>query len=94
VVSLVRVEVLVASCCTPLDVQKKIVSILQEIKGEVPDLDWNVMDITKEPEIAVKYKAPMTPAIYIDGKLEFMGYPKRSILESKIQDLHHSRSGQ
>jgi len=93
-VSPVRVEVLVASCCTPLDVQRKIVSILQEIKGEVPDLDWNVMDITKEPEIAVKYKAPMTPAIYIDGKLEFMGYPKRSILESKIQDLHHSRSGQ
>jgi hypothetical protein len=90
----VRVEVLVASCCTPLDVQSKIVSILQDIKGEVPDLDWNVMDITEEPELAVKYKAPMTPAIYIDGKLEFMGYPKRSALESKIQELNHSRPGQ
>jgi thioredoxin family protein len=87
----VRVEVLIASCCTPLDVQKKIVSILQDMKGQVPDLDWNVLDITKEPELAVSYKAPMTPAIYIDGKLEFMGYPKRSILESKIQALNQSR---
>ncbi len=85
-----RVEVLVASCCTPLDVQKKIVSILQEMKGEVPDLDWKVMDITEEPELAVTYKAPMTPAIYVDGKLVFMGYPKRSIFESKILELHHS----
>ena len=61
--SLVRVEVLVASCCTPLDVQKKIVSILQDMQGQVPDLDWNVLDITKEPELAVTYKAPMTPAM-------------------------------
>jgi len=91
-VNLVKVEVLVASCCTPLDVQRKIVSILQEIKGQVPDLDWNVLDITKDPKLAVSYKAPMTPAIYIDGKLVFMGYPKRSILESKIQELHHSKS--
>jgi hypothetical protein len=91
VVSLVRVEVLVASCCTPLDVQKKIVAILQDMQGQVPDLDWDVLDITKDPELAVNYKAPMTPAIYIDGKLEFMGYPKRSILESKIQALHQSR---
>src|SRR5207245_5308908 len=66
VVNLVRVEVLVASCCTPLDVQKKIVSILQGMQRQVPDLDWNVLDITKEPELAVNYKAPMTPAIYID----------------------------
>lgn len=90
----VRVEVLIASCCTPLDVQKRIVSILQEMKGRAPDLEWNVMDITEDPELAVKYKAPMTPAIYIDGKLEFMGYPKRSMLESKIQELRQSKIGQ
>ena len=89
-----RVEVLVASCCTPLDVQRRIVSILQEMKRQDPDLDWKVLDITEKPELAVTYKAPMTPAIYIDGKLEFMGYPKASVLESKIQELHHSKPGQ
>ena len=85
-----KVEVLVASCCTPVDVQKKIVSILEEMKGKVPDLSWNVMDIAKEPELAIRYKTPMTPAIYIDGKLELMGFPKRAVLEAKIADRHRT----
>jgi len=84
----VKVEVLIASCCTPRDVQTKIVEILREMKAGLPDMHWDVLDITKEPELAVKYGAPITPAIYVDGKLQFMGYPKRSVLESKIRELH------
>lgn len=81
-----KVEVLVASCCTPTEVQRKIVSILEEMKGKVPDLVWNLTDITEKPELAIKYRAPMTPAIYIDGRLEFMGYPKQAVLEAKLQE--------
>ena len=83
-----EVEVLIASCCTPLEVKEKVVSILEGMKGEVPDLAWRVMDVTEEPELAVKYRAPITPAIYIDGKLEFIGYPKRSALQAKIRENH------
>ena len=85
-----NVDVLVASCCTPKEVQQKIVSILEGMKGKVPDLSWNLLDITEKPELAVTYRAPMTPAIYIDGKLEFMGYPKQAALEAKIEARHHS----
>ena len=85
-----NVDVLVASCCTPKEVQQKIVSILEGMKGKVPDLSWNLLDITEKPELAVTYRAPMTPAIYIDGKLEFMGYPKPAALEAKIEARHHS----
>jgi len=46
------------------------------------------MDITEMPELAVKYRAPMTPAIYIDGKLEFMGYPKQAALQAMIKERH------
>ena len=81
-----KVEVLVASCCTPKEVQQKVVSVLEGMKGEVPELAWNVMDITAEPELVIKYRAPMTPAIYIDGKLEFMGYPKPAALQAKIKE--------
>jgi thioredoxin family protein len=84
----VEVEVLIASCCTPVEVRKKVLSVLEGMKGEVPDLAWRVMDITEDPGLAVKYKAPMTPAIYIDGKLEFVGYPKQASLEAMIK--HHS----
>ena len=83
-----EVEVLIASCCTPLEVKEKVVSILEGMKGEVPELAWKVMDVTEEPELAVKYRAPITPAIYIDGKLEFIGYPKQAALQAKIRENH------
>ncbi len=81
-----EVEVLIASCCTPKEIKQKVVSVLEGMKEEVPELGWKVMDITAEPELAVRYRAPMTPAIYIDGKLEFMGYPKQTVLQAKIRE--------
>ena len=84
-----KVEVLIASCCTPVQLQRKIVSVLEGVKHDVPDLEWALMDIEEDPELVVKYKAPMTPAIYIDGKLEFTGYPKQSALAAKV--IEHSR---
>ena len=81
-----QVEVLIASCCTPKEVKEKVVSVLEGMKGEVPELGWNVLDITEDPGLAVKYRAPMTPAIYIDGKLEFMGYPTQTTLQAKIRE--------
>ena len=86
-----EVEVLIASCCTPFEVKKKVISVLEGMKGEVPDLAWIVMDITEMPELAVKYRAPMTPATYIDGKLEFMGYPKQTALQAKIKERHSEK---
>jgi thioredoxin family protein len=80
-----QVEVLIASCCTPKEVQRKIVSIVEGMKTEVPDLTWSLLDITSEPDLVVKYKAPVTPAVYIDGKLEFLGYPKMKELQAKIR---------
>ena len=59
------------------------------MKAEVPDLAWRVMDVTEEPELAVKYRAPITPAIFIDGKLEFIGYPKQAALQAKIRENRH-----
>ena len=87
-----EVEVLIASCCTPFEVKKKVISVLEGMKGKVPDLAWRVMDITEMPELAVKYRAPMTPAIYIDGKLEFMGYPKQAALQAKIKSTTARRA--
>ena len=84
-----EVDVLIASCCTPLELKEKVVSVLEGMKGEVPDLAWRVMDVTEEPELAVKYRAPITPAIFIDGKLEFIGYPKQAALQAKIRESRH-----
>ena len=70
----------------PRSVPLKVLSVLEGMKGELPDLAWRVMDMTEEPELAVKYRAPITPAIYIDGKLEFMGYTKQAAIQSRIRE--------
>jgi hypothetical protein len=81
------VEILLASCCNKDQIEKDIGPMLQNIKGEgVPELDWRFLDIEKDPNAMVKYAVPMTPAIVINGKIEFIGLPKRAKLESKIRD--------
>jgi protein-disulfide isomerase len=84
-----KVEVITASCCTPADVQEKIESILENLKKEIPELSWSIVDIGEHPELAIKYKVPITPSIVVDGKLEFMGFPKKSALEAKIRSHAH-----
>lgn len=86
-----KVEVLTASCCTSGDVQQKIESVLQGLKKEIPELSWSLCDIAEHPELPVKYKVPITPAIVVDGKLEFVGFPKKTALESKIREYAGKR---
>ena len=81
-----KVEVLIASCCTPSEVQSKILSTLEGMKREIPDLEWSLLDVEKDPEIAVRFRAPMTPAIYVDGNLALIGYPKEGLLEAMIRE--------
>jgi hypothetical protein len=83
-----KVDVLVASCCTPVEVQSKILSTLEGLKREIPDLEWDILDVERDPEIAIKFRAPMTPAIFIDGNLAVMGYPKEGLLETKVREKY------
>ena len=81
-----KVDVVTASCCVRKDVVEKIEARLAMLKKEMPDLEWATVDIEKDPEAALRYSAPMTPAIFIDDRLEIVGYPKERVLEAKIRD--------
>ncbi len=87
-----KIEILTASCCASADVKEKIESVLQGLKGEIPELSWSLLDIAEHPELPVKYKAPFTPAIVVDGRLEFVGFPKKAALEAKIREDVRKRS--
>jgi len=39
---------------------------------------YEIIDITKTPDILQKYPIMTAPGIVIDGKLEFTGVPKKS----------------
>lgn len=46
--------------------------------------EYVVIDITEKPEYLEKYPIFTAPGIVIDGKLEFIGVPKKERLAEKL----------
>jgi len=61
-----------------------VAGLLEGMRDEHPDIRWTEIDITEHPEVAVKYRVMSTPAIAINGKLEFMGVPKEEDLRRQL----------
>lgn len=61
-----------------------VAGMIEKVKAEIPGLCLIEVDITQHPEIAVKYQIMATPAIAINGKLEFVGIPKENALRERI----------
>jgi len=47
-------------------------------------VSYEIIDITKTPDILQKYPIMTAPGIVIDGKLEFTGVPKKEELKNKV----------
>jgi hypothetical protein len=81
----VEVDIVTASCCTRGDIEQKIQRVLRRLEGEIPGLRWKTIDVTEQPELAVQYQVPATPAVFIDRELAFIGFPKEAALEAKVR---------
>ncbi len=57
-----------------------VVQLIEEAKAGAPDLHFEEVDVTEHPEVAVKYRVMATPALVINGRLEFRGIPKKETL--------------
>ena len=58
--------------------------LVEDVKATLPDLRLEEVDITEHPELALKYRLMATPAIVINGKLEFVGVPKEATLRARL----------
>ena len=61
--------------------------MIEKLKSESLEIRLVEVDITQHPEIAVKYQIMATPAIAINGRLEFMGVPKEGVLSNRIAEI-------
>ncbi|MBI2988272.1 MAG: thioredoxin family protein [Deltaproteobacteria bacterium] len=52
--------------------------MIEKLKSKISDIHSVEVDLTQHPEIAVRYRIMSTPAIAINGKLEFTGMPKEN----------------
>lgn len=58
--------------------------VIEAVRVARPDLVLRVVDLSKAPEVAVRYRVMATPAIAIDGRLAFTGVPKPEALRARI----------
>lgn len=48
-------------------------------------MEYEVIDVTTNPEMMQKYPIMTAPGVVINGKLEFMGVPKEKDLAEKVK---------
>ena len=58
---------------------------IEKAKSQVPDIQVEEIDVAANPAVAVKYRVMSTPAIAIDGKLEFTGVPREEALLARLR---------
>lgn len=59
--------------------------MIEKTRAALPGLVLEEVDITEYPEAAVKYRVMATPAIAINGRLEFTGIPKEEALLDRLR---------
>ncbi|HLC84822.1 MAG TPA: thioredoxin family protein [Candidatus Nanoarchaeia archaeon] len=73
-----KVTILTVPGCTGCAKVKK---ILDELK-----INYELIDITKKPEILTRYPIMSAPGIVINGRLAFTGVPNKEALMKKLAE--------
>lgn len=73
---MVTVQILTTPLCTSCAVVERMLDKM--------GVKYELIDITKNPEVLQKYPIMAAPGVVINGKLEFVGVPKEQELAKKI----------
>jgi glutaredoxin len=74
---MVKVQILTTPTCSSCATVEKMLDKM--------GVEYEVLDITKHPDMLQKYPIMTAPGIVIDGKLEFSGVPKEKKLAEKVK---------
>ncbi|MFQ6134463.1 MAG: thioredoxin family protein [Nitrososphaerales archaeon] len=82
---MIKIDILTAPGCSHCEqALRAIQRVIERLRNKVSDIEVEVIDITRRPEVAVKYMVMSTPAVAVDGKLAFVGVPKEDALIKKL----------
>lgn len=76
-----RVQVLSTPGCVGCAHAKHLIA---DVLAEYPELDWEEIDLTEQPELAAHYGIMSVPAIIIDGAVAFTTVPRPDALRTRI----------
>ncbi len=81
---MIKLELLSMPDCVHCAAAKEVIG---RIKGDYPEMDVEVIDVTEHPDVAQKYMLMSSPGIVINGKLEFTGGVSEGALRAKLDKL-------
>jgi hypothetical protein len=58
---------------------------IEEARASLPEFEFQEVDIVEHAEVAVRYGVMATPAIAINGRLEFIGVPRDGTLRVRLR---------
>ena len=62
-----------------------VAKLIQEASADLEGLQLDEVDISERLDVAVKYGVMATPAIAINGRLEFTGVPREDALRARLR---------
>jgi len=63
-----------------------VAALVEKAKSQVPDIHVEEIDVAANPAVAVKYRVMATPAIAINGTLQFTGVPREDVLLARLRE--------
>lgn len=60
---------------------------VESARVRFPDLEVREWDLVEHPELGPRYGVMATPAIVIDGRLEFSGVPKEGTFLERLEAI-------
>ena len=79
----IKIDVITAPGCTQCVKAKE--TIKKVLEGQ-KNVEYREISLIDHPDVAVKYGIMGTPAVIINGKLEFEGNPKEEKLRKKLEE--------
>ncbi len=68
-------------------------ALIEKAKSQLPDIQVDEIDVAAHPAVAVKYGVMATPALAINGRLEFTGIPREDALLARLRSAAGAREG-
>ncbi len=69
----------------------RVSTISEKLKARLPDVDVTVLDGRAHRDLMTKHKIQFGPAVIIDGRLEYVGIPRLSMLLDRVLQVRDRR---
>ncbi len=72
--------------------EQRVTSVSERLEKRLPDVQVRVLDGTRSKELMATLKVKFGPAVLIDGRLEYVGIPRLSMLVDRVLQVRDRRT--